>query len=385
MRILLASEVYFPRISGAVVAVHNLASELVRKGHTVAIFTPSVGSQYRHEKHKEGYVVYRFPSLPNPLKEKTRFVLAQDQKIRKAFDEFNPDIVHMHSPMGSPSVVQKIANKKEIPVICTHHFALEYILDSLDLFGLMTPLTRRALVIYLNTVYKDCNLVTCPSESMRQVLIRSGIKADIRVVSNGISTANFLPVPAGTPRKLPDDVPNILFMGRMSKEKNLEVLFEAVPLVLSQKSVRFVLAGTGDRLPYYKSIIRRQGLSDWVVFIGNVQSGSALQNQLYHESTAFVITSNIETQGIVVMEAMACGLPVIASRSAALPELVRHGESGYLFTPDHSEDLATRILQIVSDPEKAKQMGQAGRELIKAHELSNAVDAYIELYHELLS
>jgi glycosyltransferase involved in cell wall biosynthesis len=385
MRIILATESYFPHVSGVTVSVHTLAKALVARGHAVCIFAPSATGS-RKTEFRDGVEVQRFPSVPNPLKPKTRISLRMfSPMIVDALQAFKPDIVHVHGATGVPAAVVVAARREFIPVVATQHFQISLILAYLKFIDLAEPLTRTALVAYLNSFYQKCDRLTVPSESMRRLLQDEGIKKHVEVISNGVDLRTFAPPKPTAKRRLPANRPIVLHVGRIDQEKNIPTLLEAIPEVVAAiPSVLFAIVGTGKELGSAKRWVAKMGLTYNVQFLGKIAQGSAQLNELYHQSDLFVIPSNIEAQGIVVLEAMACGLPIVASKSGALPELVRHAETGYAAMPNHPEEFAKWIITLLENPEERKAMGLAARERVKKHDLVQVVDEIEQLYRSLL-
>jgi 1,2-diacylglycerol 3-alpha-glucosyltransferase len=385
MRVILATESYFPHVSGVTVSVHTLAKSLRARGHSVAIFAPSATGLGRVE-HKDGIQVYRFPSVPNPFKPRTRIALRFfSPLVAETLDDFKPDIVHVHGPTGVPAAVAAAARKVFIPVVATQHFQVNFILAYLSFFGLAETLTRGALVAYLNSFYQKCDKLTVPSESLRRIMHEEGIKKRIEVISNGVNLQVFKAPEKSWKRHLPSDREIILHVGRIDHEKNIPVILEAMALVVAERPrALLVIGGTGRALRGAKKWVAEHRMQDYVRFLGKIPHGSSVLNELYHEASLFITACNIETQGIVVLEAMASGLPVVASKSGALPELVRHGETGYTALPNHPEEFARWVLAVLADPVLAASMGQAARLAVKRHDLNVVTDQVEELYQSLL-
>lgn len=385
MRILLASETYFPTISGVVIFTQNLAEELVARGHDVAIFAPSANGLY-HQQRKNGIDIYRFPSLPNPFRPKARIVVRQYGKVETAFEDFRPDVVHLQTPSGVASAVQKTARYNGVPVVATQHFLIEFILLYLKPLAFMSPLTHRALVLYLNRFLSHCDYITCPTNSIKKALLADGIKADLHVISNGIRLEKFSTPPKTRWTKIPAGRPLVIHVGRLDQDKNIPMLLDCIPAVLEKvPDALFILGGTGNHLKKARKWVIAEGLEKSVTCLGKIPHGSRHMHQLYHQADIFVIPSNIETQSLVTMEAVASGLPVVASNAGALPELVTHELNGYLVEPNNTAEFANRIIHLLTHPEEAKQMGKAGRKIIAEHTIEAVVDTFVDVYKTVTS
>ena len=374
MKILIATETYLPNISGVVVFTQNLAEELIKRGHTVAVFAPST-HRVRSYEVKKGIHIYRFPSLPVPLRSKTRFTVRQYRRVEEAFKEFSPDVVHLQSPTGVPAAVRRCANKQFVPVIATQHFLLEFIMAYLKPFPFIGTLTHRALVSYLNRFYRHCEYITCPTESIKKNLIKTQIKVPLHVISNGISLKKFTPHVHAQSEK-----PIVLYVGRVDQDKNLQVILDSIPAVTAETNAQYYIVGGGNRLLSIKRWVRLHGLENKVTFTGKIGHDSAQLRKLYSDAAVVLAPCLIETQSITTLEALASGIPVVASDAGALPELVRHGENGYLVPPSEPEKFSEYIIKLVQDPILRQRMGAAGRLVAEKHDFQKVVDKLVTIY-----
>jgi len=376
MKILLATETYLPTISGVVVFTQNIAEELVARGHEVAIFAPSSHRVYGHEI-KNGIHIYRFPSFPVPFRMSSRFMVRQYRRVQKAYHEFGPDVVHLQSPSGVPAAVQRCARRDFVPVIATHHFALEFIMAYLKPLAFISSLTQRALVGYLNQFYRKCDYVTCPTQNIKKNLIEAGIKVPLHVISNGVSLSHFN---SADHHESSEKAPLVLYVGRVDQDKNIPVFLDALPEVLEKVAARVVIAGGGNKLSASKRWVRDHDLASKVSFTGKIPHRGTQLQKLFLQASVFVVPSLIETQSLGTLEALACGVPVVASDAGALPELVHHGKNGYLVSPSAPEEFAQYIIKLLEDPELRETMGAAGREIVSHHNLSAVVSKFLHVY-----
>lgn len=380
MRILLATESYWPNISGVAIFTRQLAEHLASEGHDVAVFCSSQDNQTLIEK-VNNVTIYRFASLPNPFRKNLRFVVNQDQAIRRAFHQFAPTIIHLQDPAGVSLIVRRLAVRHSLPVIATQHFSMEFILSYLRPLKLFSPLTKRPLRRYLNRHYNSCKVVSCPTVYVQRLLRAQGVRRPIRVISNGLDLERFHVNRTGQAPPLS----RILYVGRIDQDKNLATLMKAIPSILEQAPAHFVFVGSGNRLAGLRRWVRRERLHSYVTLTDRVDHDDPELIEQYRQADIFVMPSTIETQSIGTMEAMAASLPVVASRAGALPELVKDNETGYLCEPNDSGDMANKIINLIQDPAKARQFGQNGQRIIQAHDGAETTRAFLELYREVLS
>jgi glycosyltransferase involved in cell wall biosynthesis len=216
-------------------------------------------------------------------------------------------------------------------------------------------------------------------------LMQSQITKKMQVISNGIDLVRFKtandPEPARKGYKLPD-TPILLFVGRLDKEKNVNVVLYAVEKALKEANFHFVVAGHGAESNKLRRLASKLGIQEKVTFAGFVPD--ALLPSLYAAADCFVIAGIAELQCIVAMEAMATGLPVLGARAVALPELISQGENGYLFEPGDVNELSRRIVELFNDPELRRRMGARSREIIASHDINVVMERFEQFYREAM-
>lgn len=384
MKILISLEVFYPHISGVTIFTKKLAHFLEKSGDEVLILTGSLSGK-THNETLDGLNLIRLGSVPNPFKKGLRFALFSRNKIRKILDEFKPDIVDLQDPNPISIRVLKEAKKRNIPIILRHHFSFEFALIYIPKIPLIYPLVKKLIIKHLVRFYNEVNLITTPSETTKRMVEGLGIVAPIAAVSNGIDLDRFMP---GKPAdefylrySLPRGKPLILFSGRVDPDKNLRTLISAVPNIIKEFDVYFVLLGKGTDIENLKSIAKEKDVLDRLIFPGAIRHENQDLVKMYQSATLFVIPSPVETQSIVVLEAMACGLPIVAAKSGALPELVKNNLNGFLIEDVFNPRIyGEAILKILKDKELANKFSQNSLEIIKIHEATRVLTEYRLLY-----
>jgi glycosyltransferase involved in cell wall biosynthesis len=305
------------------------------------------------------------------------------EAIEKVILKQKPDIVHINNPSRVGILGLRAAKKYKIPAVITNHLIPDIVIETNKFITVFSPILWRALR-YFN---KNGSAVTAPSRLVRKRLWEKiGIK-NIKVISCGVDTKRFRPGDKEVAKKnfhLPP-IPLILYVGRFSREKGLDLLVKAAPRVCGAIDVRFVLAGfDGGVLPALKSKIKDLDLEERFIFIDWLPHDSEGLTKIYQAADLFVIPSVFETQSIVTLEAMASGLPIVASRSGALPDLVKNNVNGFLVKKGNAEDLALKIIKIMRDPELREKMGEQSRKLALAHDMENTIAGFEKIYRSLL-
>lgn len=387
MRVLIASDTYYPHVNGASYFTQRLAHALVERGHEVAVVAPgpSVSPTYEMHGRVHFYGVRSFPIFIVP---KFRFVMPVVSNIsaraRSAMREFKPDIVHiqMHFPISR--MVLREAEKRGIPVVATNHFMPDNLTHYLHLPGPVTTLIHRYAWQDAARVFRRAKGLSAPTKTAADIM-QPNLDQPMRAISNGIDLKRFNPQNDGAPAKrqysLPDK-PTLLFVGRLDKEKNIDVVLRAVALC-SDVDFHFCIAGHGAEQNKLKRLAKELGIEHRVTFAGFVPD--ELLPSLYAAADCFVNAGIAELQCIVAMEAMATGLPVVGARAVALPELIHHEQNGYLFEPGNHQELAGCLRTIMSDAGLRRDYGAKSLEIIAPHEIDLTLERFEELYRQALA
>jgi glycosyltransferase involved in cell wall biosynthesis len=380
MRIVIATDVFPPQIIGSSTVVYNLARGLASKGHSVSIFAPSYKGFHRIEEI-EGIKVYRFASVPLPYFKEVKTSITPIT-IFERMRRIKPDIVHTHHPfiIGRSSLMA--AKRLHIPTVTTNHMLPEAFLmlfpmaNSFDRYKSEFNPTWKFIIGFLNRA----NVVISPTESGLAILKTHGLKPRSAVISNGVDHKKFNPKNDG--KYLRDKYslpykPIILYTGRLSEEKRVDVLIKSIPYVLKRIDAHFLIVGEGLHKKGLEKLSRTLKIRKNITFTGFLNDRD--YPDVYSVGDIYVMPSMCELQSITTLEALASGLPVIAARKYALPELVRVGENGYLFEPSNYQDLAEKIVKLLSNNEINK-MREKSLEIAKNHSLKRSIEKYEEIY-----
>lgn len=382
MRIVIVTDQYPPMVGGVPTVTRQLASDLANRGHQVWVVAPSYGSRdiYRVEQKVR---VYRFSSFGWPTYGDLRIAFLPFLPIRKLLKRADPDVIHIHSPVVLGNVAQILAGGLRKPVISTNHympFNMSRALTTDPVFGKpFNNVTYSYLVHFCNR----CEYVTAPTQTALNLLYEHGLRAPARAISNGIDLTHFFPGPPDEALRqrlqLPTDRPLILSVNRLSQEKRIDVLVEA--LAMMKHSAHLAIASTGPAEAELRAKVDELHIQDRVSFLGFISDADLVA--LYRLVDIFGIPSEADLQSISTMEAMACGLPVVAANAYALPELAHHEENGFLFTPGNSEEMAGYLDRLASDVDLRQKMGQKSLEIIAAHDRMKVLEEWESLYRRL--
>ncbi len=389
---MIANDTYPPQLNGAAVATQRLALGLASRGHQMAVVAPSMS--FKDETDEEtvsgngaDIPVFRIRSLSvKPLHPQFRvtYWFGVRSKLSQIMRDFQPDIIHIQNHFILGQGCLKIARNNGIPIVGTNHFLPNNLFEYIP--GPLRPVISDVMWGHFLKTYNRLDCVVAPSYACLQILRDVGLTATARVVSNGIDLSKYKkvdPPDSIFPRYgIRRDCPIFLTVGRLEKDKNVDLILRATALVAQETQVQTVIVGTGRDEAEFKSLARKLGLGDSAVFTGFVPDDDL--PYLYSIGDVYVGAGAAELQGIAVMEAMATGLPVLAANAVALPELVKDGENGYLFALDPA-DLADTMLKMLAQQESWQKMGEKSLACIQVHDTPYVLSQLEDLYREVIS
>jgi glycosyltransferase involved in cell wall biosynthesis len=382
MRIVIVSQTYAYGNGQASFTIH-LAESLAQRGHQVMVITPSKNMK-SHATSRSDVRIQEIPAIHLSILHPSMYVTPfPGPRLGQLFREFQPDVVHIQDHYFLCSAAVREARRRKIPVMGTNHFLPENLLPFFRKFPAGQHLFSIPLWKMMLSVFNKLDVATTPSRTAAHILRDQKIRVLVRAISNGVDTDRFRPDPQtdrlGIRRKynLAPHLTLFLYIGRLDGEKRLDILLEAVAL-LPGNDFQLAIGGSGPCEHLLRRQVQALGLESRVVFIGFVQPEDL--PSLYNSADVFVMPSPEELQSIATLEAMACGKPILAANGRALPELVESGINGYLFQPNHPEDAARRMKQLMDEREQWPAMGRAGVERSQHHSLKNTILHYEEQY-----
>lgn len=382
MRIMIVTDQYPPMVGGVPTVTRGLAVDFANRGHQVWVVAPSYGPRdVRRSEHKVR--VYRFSSFEWPTYEGMRIPFLPFGPIRNLLKKSDPDIIHIHSPVVLGNIAQILAGGLRKPVIATNHYLPINMSRSLMSDPFISKHFSNVTYSYLVHFCNRCEYVTAPTQTALDLLYKHGLRAPAQAISNGIDLKKYTPGPRDleTLRRfeLPADRPLIIHVNRLSEEKRVDVLIDAAAKM--QTSAHIVLVGTGPVETELRTQVEYLNLQDRVHFLGYIRDSELLG--LRRSADLFAIPSEADLQSLATMEAMACGLPVVAANSYALPELVHHDENGFLFQPGNSDELAAQLDMLIQDRGLRERMGRESLNIIDKHDRMQVLDQWEALYRRL--
>jgi len=385
MKILLATESYYPNIDGGAIAQYNLMNELKALGHEPIVIAP--GKSFRNYSEEiNGYKVYRTSSFPLPfyMNGRYRFSPFPFFKIRKIIKEIKPDIVHICSPYPIGGSAYIWARKNDTPVISSIHILPENFLSPF-LGSRHYKKFKDRFWKYLIYFFNFADWITIPTKSGLDIYKKHGLKKNITPISNGINTEIFNQNNDGEYLRKRFNLPKkniVLTAGRMTPEKNLEVLINAIPFVINKINAHFLFVGSGGEYKQkLQNLVNELKIDKFVTFTSFLEWKD--YPNIFTISDIFTLPSEFELQSIVTLEAVASGLPVVVVNKGALPELA-NSDNGFVFEPKNSKDLAEKIVTLLSDEKLKRQMSKNSLKLVKNHSLKSVAKQYLKAYENTI-
>jgi 1,2-diacylglycerol 3-alpha-glucosyltransferase len=387
MKILMTTDTYWPRINGVTVAVDTLRKSLAALGHEVSVLAPSYPAS--RGDPRDGAGIHRFPSFRPPMSPEDRLVFPfLAGRVRRLMETLRPDIVHIHTEFVLGEAGRTYAQRTGTPLVMTCHTLWEQYLSSY-IPELPGSVSHRMVRRLSKRFYREADRIIVPSEAMRALFVRYGIVRPIAVIPTGVDIDSFA---AGTAEgdgetlqgsfPLPGNRRILLYAGRVAHEKNLDLLLSVLGRILPEVPQAFlVIAGDGPARREMESQVAELGLGSSVLFTGFLNR-SALSS-LYSMAEVFCFASKTETQGLVLLEAMAHGVPFVALSHGGTADILVDGRGG--FVAEEDPDLfAGKVLAILEDRALRERLGRAARAHAGDWTASKMAERLLAVYGEAI-
>jgi glycosyltransferase involved in cell wall biosynthesis len=379
LTIVIGADTFAPEINGSATFSASLAGGLAKRGHTVHVVAPAAGKResgiFQEEHGGETITVHRLHSWryrPHPW---LRFALPWriQSNSSRILDDIKPDVVHFQSNIVIGRGLSKQALKRKIRLIATNHVMPENLLE----FSLVPRFAFGMVVRWLwwdaNHIYGRAEAMTSPTRRAADLVEAHTKIRGVLAISCGLDSSNY------TPDFEPRTENLIMFVGRVTSEKQIDKLIRAFALLDPSLDARLEIVGGGELEDDLKHLAEQLGVSDRVQFDSYV-STEFLRAALTR-ATVFAMPSIAELQSIATMEALATGLPVVAANAMALPHLVHDGKNGYLFEPGDVEEFAARLTDVLTMPEdELQEFKRESLTIVQAHDINRTISTFEELY-----
>jgi glycosyltransferase involved in cell wall biosynthesis len=384
MRILMISDVYFPRINGVSTSIQTFRRGLHAAGHETVLIAPEYPVAYTDAPNDH---IIRVPSRYLPRDPEDRIMKQADlRSLRSEIKPGDVDLVHIQTPFLAHYHGIAIAKKLGVPVIETYHtYFEEYLHHYVPLIprSVMRFVARRFTVSQCSAL----DALVVPSLAMQKALEDYGVQCPMHIIPTGMEMERFA---SGDGRRFRErlgiaaDRPTLVHVGRIAHEKNIDFLLRMFALVVKRKpDIMLVVAGEGPALEHCKSYVESLKLSANVRFVGYLSRDRELPD-CYNAGDVFVFSSKTETQGLVLLEAMACGTPVVSTAYMGTADIVKP-ERGARVAPDNEEGFANLVVELLDDPARRRAMSSEARTYAATWSADAMATRVADLYSSLVA
>jgi len=378
MRIVIFSDAYKPTVSGVVMSIAIFRRGLIEAGHEVHIVAPEFGDYEDEEPY-----IFRFPALDLPERLNLSLVIPIKTPMSPTVHGIKPHLIHSQHPFVMGGVAAAFARDLRLPLVFTFHtrydeYAQHYIPIAPRLAG---RITEEIVGRYLDR----CTHIVAPTPSIRDFILRvfdTGVPVTVVPTPVDLSMYHDLEPQRVCAALGLEDAEVLLYVGRLAEEKNLDLLLRAFArIVAARPQARLVLVGKGPHERGLRCAAQKLGLGERVIFTGPIPHGEVP----HYAATAdlFVFPSMTETQGLVLIEAMAAGIPVVAVEAPGPVDVLSEG--GGLLVPAQEDAFASAVLALLADEPRRRALGREAAQAAQRYAVPVAIARLLAVYEEAIA
>lgn len=380
MNILMMTNTYFPIVGGLEQSIFSFSEEFKKLGHDVLIVTPTFDGMPTEEPG-----LIRIPAVQKFGGTIFSVNFPVSGLLTRLMKEFEPDMVHSHCPFFMGDFALRLSRQHAIPLVFTYHTMFE---QYVHYWPVQNEGVKRFIVKLASGYANLVDEVIAPSESVQDILLKRGVKTPMEVVPTGVDLERFSKGKGDAFRKLnqiPSDALVIGHTGRLSPEKNLEFLTNClVDILRRDPRVHALIVGLGPSEKMIKNTFEQAGLGKRLHLTGTLHYQQLVD--AYFAMDVFAFSSLSETQGIVLIEAMAAGVPVVALDAPGAREVVEDHYNGRLLQDMHQKSFVDAILWVLCcSPEELKKIKQAARSTAGKYPINSDAKRMLEIYEKMRS
>ena len=375
MNIIMITNTYTPHVGGVAQSIVRFVECYRNAGHRVLVVAPNFENMPEDEED-----VVRLPAIQHFNGSDFSVVLHIPSFLNKALSDFGPEIIHSHHPFLLGDTAIRISASRNIPLIFTHHTMHEDYTHYVP--GDSEALQR--FVVELATGYANlCDHVIAPSESVQRILEKRGVVQPITVIPTGVDVAKYSKGDGSSFRKraaIPDNAFLMGYVGRLAPEKNLEFLSDAIIRVIQRHPrAHFAVVGSGSSSETIEEKFRLAGLQDRLHLVGTLKEQALVD--AYHALDLFTFASKSETQGMVLVEAMAAGVPVVALDAPGSREIVNNMFNGFLVRDENVVEMGDAMICVMKmDAGERRRMSELARATAGHFTIADCAEKALEVY-----
>lgn len=389
MKIAYFTDLFLPLLNGVTTALVNQAIGLARRGHEIYIITPRQKEDPNFEY--ENITVLLTDSFPFPFYPDVNFSAPISFKVFKAIRDFDPDIIHFQSPSAAGVAASVSSRLFQKPLLGTFHgyFMEPEYLKVIGVKDTVQKVTTNVLWKYTQLYFDQCDTIVSPARHSKQDLIDHGVTKDIHIIHNSMdkniakhvseTEIEELKYHLGLKKNV------ILYVGRLSLEKNIDQLVESFSIMLKDNpDTSLCIIGKGPAQKSLEEQVQNLGIQNNIVFAGEVNQEALLTKGYFEMADIFATASLSELQPMSIIEAYFFGIPAVGSAKRGTKEMIEN--VGLLSEPDDIQGFADNLSKILQDPKlKRKLSKQSKTAFTQLYDLETTTTQYEDLYSSFLS
>lgn len=377
MKIGFFTDGYLPQLNGVATSVEGWTEAIRKLGHKVYVIAPSFPN-YKDE----GEDIIRVPSVRLLKQPEIRLGFPLSKKSISQIYKLKLDVIHATSGGSISTLGLIVARAKKIPYVFTYYTRFNHYTHYLFNGKIIKP----QMVEFLSRIFcNKCDLIIAPTQAIKDELLSFGVKKPIAIVPSGVDTAKFKKQEKGFLRKKTGIKKGkiLLFIGRLEKEKSVDFLIKAFAQIhFYDSQTNLVLIGDGKEEPKLKKLAKKLKVEKNVYFAGLIDRKDI--GKVYQDAEIFVFASQTETQGMVILEALASGLPIVAVNDSVYDGIIEDKINGVLVEPDLKQ-FAKACLGILSNPTDRERLSNAASKSMQNFSFSQTAKSFEKLYGRLIS
>ena len=365
---------YLPTMSGVVRSISTFRQAFDDMGHNVFVF-----AQKAAKYHDDEPFIFRYPAVEVPWANDYAFPVPFSSSIDDTLPCLKLDVIHSHHPFLLGETAARKAESLGLPLVFTFHTRYD---EYTHYVPFSQGLTKQIADRWIGNYLEKCQHIITPSDSIRELLRENGVEGDITTIPTGIVLKPFRQADGDVIRKERgwENDTVLISVGRLAKEKSFDTLIEAAAIVMrDHPEVRLALIGGGLEERSLKKLAQELGIAGRVDFAGSVPY-EEIPNYL-KAADIFCFASTTETQGLVTMEAMAAGLPIVAVDATGTHDALTNGKEG-LLTENNSKALGQAINEIVTNPELREKLISGGADRVEWFDIAHQAKRMLEVYDQ---
>jgi 1,2-diacylglycerol 3-alpha-glucosyltransferase len=383
LHIAIFTDSYRPSINGITTSIDHLSVRLAQRGHRFTIISPTLTAD--EKPLHENITHISVPSIPAAYYEDFHWSTLRVKKIMKKLEGSGVDLMHFMTPIFTSYLGIKIARKLDIPVVGTYHTLIADPTYYEQLLNKLVRATPESVWYYTNLYYNSADLVTAPTQNMVDLMNKNDCTTKSVAISNGIDPTIFDNSHWQEVReKYKLGEKTVLYVGRVSIEKNINVLIDAFDKVNeSIPESQLLIVGDGPKRKEIEKYASRKKSASQIIFTGMIPHKELVTSGIFKACRLFATASETETQGITLLEALHCGLPCVGADALGISETISHNKTGFLIPPHSTEEMTKRIIQLLEDDELQSRMSAEAQIWVKDHYIDSIIDRWEGIYLDL--